>query len=61
MGWIGRFRAMNGARYDAQNGIRSGAEFPIGLGETPTARIAEKIKLRQVSLAVRYVWMVRAR
>jgi hypothetical protein len=52
---------MNGARYDAQNAIRSNAEFPTGLGETPTARIAEKIKLRQVSLAVRYVWMVRAR
>ena len=61
MGWIRRFHAMNGARYGAQNGIRSSAIVPIGLGETPTARIAEKIKLRQVSLAVRYVWMVRTR
>ena len=75
MSWINAFRAsgeaeradpvyetvINGAAYDADKAIRSGAETaatPIG---APDARVAEEIKRRQISLALRYVAAVRAR
>jgi hypothetical protein len=75
MSWINAFRAsgederadpsdetvINGAPYDAHEAIRSGAETaatPVG---APDARVAEEIKRRQISLALRYVAAVRAR
>jgi len=75
MSWINAFRAsgeaeraapsdetvINGAPYDAREAIRSGAETaatPVG---APDARVAEEIKRRQISLALRYVAAVRAR
>jgi hypothetical protein len=75
MGWIGRFRApgeaepagawdesvTKGARYDARRAIRSSPENPAAPGDRPDAQIAEEIKRRQLSLAVRYVVAVRAR
>ena len=73
MGWISRFRGskeaelanpwneivMNGAPYDADKAIRRRRESPAP-GDRPDAQIAEEIKRRQVSLAVRYVMAVRA-
>jgi hypothetical protein len=75
MGWISRFRGsgeaklanpwngtvINGAPYDADKAIRSRRESQVAPGDRPDARIAEEIKRRQVSLAVRYVASVRAR
>ena len=75
MSWINAFRAsgeaeradpsdetvINGAPYVAHDAIRSGAETaatPVG---APDARVAEEIKRRQISLALRYVAAVRAR
>jgi hypothetical protein len=75
MSWINAFRTsgeaepadpayetvINGAGYDADKAIRSGAETaatPVG---APDARVAEEIKRRQISLALRYVAAVRAR
>ena len=52
---------INGAPYVAHDAIRSGAETaatPVG---APDARVAEEIKRRQISLALRYVTAVRAR
>jgi hypothetical protein len=70
MGWISSFRAsgeakqadpwnetvISGAPYDAHKAIRS--SHP---GDRPDAHIAEEIRRRQTSLAVRYVVAVRAR
>jgi hypothetical protein len=75
MGRIGIFRAwgeseraepsngtvINGAPYDAHETIQSGAENPAVPVDRPHAQIAEEIKRRQVSLAVRYVAALRAR
>ena len=74
MGWINKFRSsseaepadpwnetvINGAPYDAK-AIRSGAEHPAAPVDRQDAQIADEIKHRQTSLAVRYVAMVRAR
>ena len=74
MGWINTFRAwgeaeradpadetvINGAPYDAHQAIRSGAENPAAPVDRPDAHIAEEIKRRQISLAVRYVTALRA-
>ena len=75
MGWISRFRAsgedepadpwdgtvINGAPYDAHQAIRSGAENPTAPVDRPHAQIAEEIKRRQISLAVRYLTTLHAR
>jgi len=52
---------INGAPYDAHMAIRSGADNPATPIDAPDARIAEEIKRRQISLALRYVAAVRAR
>jgi methylaspartate ammonia-lyase len=52
---------INGAPYDGDQAIRSGAENPGVSVDRPDAPIAEEIKRRQVSLAVRYVAALRAR
>jgi hypothetical protein len=52
---------INGAPYDAHEAIRIGAENPATPFGAPEARIAEEIKRRQISLALRYVAAVRAR
>jgi hypothetical protein len=52
---------INGAPYDAHQAIRSGAANPTAPVDRPHAQIAEEIKRRQVSLAVRYVAALRAR
>jgi len=51
---------INGARYDAHQAIRSGAENPAAPVDRPDAHIAEEIKRRQISLAVRYVAALRS-
>lgn len=51
----------NGAPHDAHQAIRRGAENPAASGDRLDAHIAEEIKSRQVSLAVRYVVALRAR
>jgi hypothetical protein len=51
----------NGAPYDPHQAIRSDAETPTASINHPDAQIAEEIKRRQVSLAVRYVEALRAR
>jgi hypothetical protein len=75
MSWINAFRAsgeaeraapsdetvINGAPYDAHEAIRSGAEAAATSVGAPDARVAEEIKRRQISLALRYVAAVRAR
>lgn len=75
MSWISRFRApgkaqqatsgdeiaIDGVPYDAHNAIRSRPEDPHDSAEGADAAIAEDIKRRQVSLALRYVLAVRAR
>jgi hypothetical protein len=71
MVWISRFRGsgktepadpwresvLNGPPHDAHEAIRRTGDP----GERSDAQIAEEIKRRQVSLAVRYVAAVRAR
>ena len=52
---------INGAPYDGHQAIRSGAETPAASVDRPDPPIAEEIKRRQVSLAVRYVAALRAR
>jgi hypothetical protein len=52
---------INGAPYDGDQAIRRGAESRAASVDRPNAQIAEEIKRRQVSLAVRYVAAVRAR
>jgi hypothetical protein len=71
MGWINRFRAsgeaesaapwdvVNGA-HEARKAIRSSPKNPALPDDRPAA-LAEDIKRRQISLAVRYVATVRAR
>lgn len=77
MSWISRFRASGKAQqaasgdeieiaidrvpYDAHNAIRSRPENHDESAEGADATIAEDIKRRQVSLALRYVLAVRAR
>lgn len=75
MGWINTLGAsgeaeladpwdetvINGAPYDSHKAIRSGAEKPAAAVDRQNAQIAEEIKRRQISLAVRYVAAVRAR
>jgi hypothetical protein len=74
MGWTSRFRGsgetepgnprnetvINGAPYET-NAIRGRRETPATAGAPRDAQIADEIKRRQVSLAVRYVAAVRAR
>ena len=52
---------INGAPYDADKAIRSGAENTAAPVNRLDAQIAEEIRRRQVSLAVRYVAALRAR
>ena len=52
---------INGAPYDAHTAIRSGGEKPAASVDSQNGQIAEEIKRRQISLAVRYVAAVRAR
>ena len=75
MGWINAFRSsgageladpskeavINGAPYDAHQAIRTAAKNPAAPVDRPDAPIAEEIKRRQISLAVRYVAALRAR
>ena len=75
MGWINKFggprqvepadpwddTVINGAPYDAHKAIRSDAGKPAAPVDHQNAQIAEEIKRRQISLAVRYVAAVRAR
>jgi hypothetical protein len=75
MGWMSRFRAsgeakpanpwdergINGALYDPHQAIRSSPEKTAAPGDRPDGQIAEEIKRRQISLAVRYVAAMRAR
>jgi hypothetical protein len=75
MGWLSRFGAsekvetadrwnrtvIDGARYDAHKGTRKGSESSPVPGDCGDPHIAEEIKRRQVSLALRYVAAVRAR
>ena len=50
-----------GAPYDPHQAIRSDAETSAASIDRPGAQIAEEIKRRQLSLAVRYVAALRAR
>lgn len=75
--WISRFRGSgnaepawtralsmaNGTRspYNAHEAIRSDPENAAAPGDRPDPQIAEEIKRRQISLALRYVAAVRAR
>jgi hypothetical protein len=52
---------INGAAYDGDQAIRSGAENPAASVDRPDPQISKEIKRRQVSLAVRYVAALRAR
>jgi hypothetical protein len=52
---------INGAPYDAHQAIRSGAANPTAPVDRPHAQIAEEIKRRQISLAVRYLTTLHAR
>jgi hypothetical protein len=52
---------INGARYGADKAIRSRAENVATPVDAPDPRVAEAIKRRQISLALRYVAAVRAR
>ena len=52
---------INGAPYDAHQAIRSGAANPAAPVDRPHAQIAEEIKRRQISLAVRYLTTFHAR
>ena len=75
MGWTSRLRAsgevkpvdpwdetvINSAPNGAHRAVRGNAENPAAPGDPPGAQIAEEIKRRQTSLAVRYVAAVRAR
>jgi hypothetical protein len=75
MVWINRFggsrkaepagqwdeSVIKGAPYNARGASRSNPENVVAPGDWPDAQIAEEIKRRQVSLAVRYVAAVRAR
>ena len=51
----------NGAPYDPHQATRSDAETSAASIDRPDAQIAEEIRRRQVSLAVRYVAALRAR
>ena len=52
---------INGASYDGDQAIRTGADNPAAPVDRPDAQIAKEIKRRQVSLTVRYVAALRAR
>jgi len=69
MSWINRFRASGRAEpadpwnetvINTRKATRGSPENPAA-AERPGAHIAEEIKRRQLSLAVRYVAAVRAR
>ena len=51
---------INGAPYDPHQAIRRGAENRAVPVNRPDAHIAEEIKRRQISLAVRYVAALRS-
>jgi hypothetical protein len=74
MGWNNKFRRSAGAAPDRVRNetvtmrvsdglkpIRSSAQIPPASGDDPDKQIAEEIKRRQVSLAVRYITALRAR
>ena len=75
MGWINTFWAsrvgapadprdetvINGAPYDHHKATRRGAEKPVPSVAHLDAQVAEEIRRRQISLAVRYIAKVRAR
>jgi hypothetical protein len=77
MGWISRFRGFVKAEpgwtkplsmatgtpspYNAHEPLRSDPENAAPPGDSPDPQIAEEIKRRQISLALRYVAAVRAR
>ena len=52
---------INGAPYDPHQTIRCGAANPAAPVDCPDAQIAEEIKGRQISLAVRYLTTLHAR
>jgi hypothetical protein len=52
---------MNGTSCDADKTIQNGAEDPVTPVDASDARVAEEIRRRQISLALRYVAAVRAR
>ena len=52
---------INGAPYDGDRAIRSGAENSAASVDRRDAPISKEIERRQVSLAVRYVGALRAR
>jgi hypothetical protein len=52
---------INGAPYDGDQAIRSGAENPAAPVDRRDAPISKEIKRRQVSLTMRYVAALRAR
>jgi hypothetical protein len=52
---------INRAPYDAHQAVRSGAVNPTAPADGPGAQIAEEIKRRQISLAVRYLTTLHAR
>jgi hypothetical protein len=51
---------INGAPYDAHKAIRSGPENPATPADRSDAHIADDIKRRQISLAVRYITAARS-
>ena len=75
--WINRFRGSGKAEpawtrplsmahrtpspYNAHEAIRSGPGNAAAPGDSPDPQIPEEIKRRQISLALRYVAVVRAR
>jgi hypothetical protein len=75
MGWLGRFGSsekvetadrrnetvIDGAPHDAHKATRKGSESSPVPGDCGDPHIAEEIKRRQVSLALRYVAAVRVR
>jgi len=74
MGWISRFRESRdtepanpwdetviNAPYDPHKVIEGGIEHVVPASAPQNENIAEEVKRRQVSLAVRYIAAVRAR
>jgi hypothetical protein len=77
MGWMSRFRGSGRAEpawtralsmangtpspHNANEAIESGPKNAAAPGDSPDPQIAEGIKRRQISLALRYVVAVRAR
>ena len=75
MGWISKIRKsmdaepanseddtiINDASYDAYKGVQSGVEEFAPPTSQQNSNIADEVKRRQISLALRYVAAVRAR